>query len=82
MSEENPYVVRIGTPLRDAAVDPQPEDHQAPVNAGRPGPDGNPHSGHVVATQAVSPRSGMPPAVAPDGVPLVPADADADVVDG
>jgi hypothetical protein len=42
-------VERVGTPLRDAAVDPRPEDFLPPINAGKPGPEGNPHSGNVVA---------------------------------
>lgn len=54
---------QIGTPLRDAAVDPRPGDHLAPVNAGKPGSDGNPHGGYVVSVQAHSPRSGNPPFV-------------------
>lgn len=60
MSGEN---IQIGTPLRDAAVDPQPGDHLAPVNAGFPGSDGNPHGPNVVSLQALSPRSGNPPYV-------------------
>lgn len=40
---EDPVVV--GSPLRDAAVDPQPEDFLAPVGAG----DGDPHGPDVVA---------------------------------
>lgn len=39
----------VGTPLRDAAVDPRPEDYLAPVNAGEPGPLGDPHGPHVVS---------------------------------
>jgi len=41
--------VQIGAPLRDAAVDPQPGDYLPPVNAGLPGPDGDPHGPNVVA---------------------------------
>ena len=41
--------VKVGTPLRDAAVDPRPEDFLPPVNAGKPGPEGNPHGPNVVA---------------------------------
>lgn len=55
--------IQLGTPLRDAAVDPRPEDYQAPANAGKPGPEGNPHGPNVVSVQAVSPRSGNPPFV-------------------
>lgn len=36
---------RVGTPLRDAAVDPHPEDYLAPVNAGQ----ADPHSSDVVS---------------------------------
>lgn len=38
---------RIGTPTRDAAVDPRPTDFLAPVNAGLPGEEGNPHGPNV-----------------------------------
>jgi hypothetical protein len=55
--------VRIGTPIRDASVDPRPEDRDAPVNAGRPGPEGNPHGSHVVSTQASTLPHGRVPAV-------------------
>lgn len=37
----------VGTPLRDAAVDPQPGDFLAPVNAGK----ANPHGPEVVAPE-------------------------------
>ena len=49
----------IGTPTRDAAVDPKEHDYQAPVNAGTD----DPHGPNVVSIQALSPRSGNPPAV-------------------
>lgn len=42
-------VVQMGSPLRDAAVDPAAGDYLPPRNAGRPGPDGNPHGTNVVA---------------------------------
>lgn len=42
-------LVQVGTPLRDAAVDPKPEDFLPPVNAGKEGPEGNPHGPNVVA---------------------------------
>ena len=32
--------VRVGTPIRDAAVDPQPGDFLAPVHAGQADPHG------------------------------------------
>ena len=38
----------VGTALRDAAVDPQPEDFLAPINAGKEGEEGNPHGANVV----------------------------------
>lgn len=41
-------VQKIGTPLRDGAVDPRPEDFLGPSNAGKPGELGNPHGPHVV----------------------------------
>lgn len=47
---------RLGGRLRDAAVDPRPGDASAPVNAGKPGPEGNPHGPHVRAPQALTPR--------------------------
>lgn len=39
--------VTIGTPLRDAAVDPEPGDYLAPVNAGK----ADPHGPRVVAPE-------------------------------
>lgn len=39
----------VGTALRDAAVDPAPVDFLAPVNAGKDGPEGNPHGSNVVS---------------------------------
>lgn len=62
---KTPAARRIGTPLRDAAVDPRPGDYLAPTNAGKPGPQGNPHSGHVVSLQAASPASGRTPETKP-----------------
>ncbi|MGS2640255.1 hypothetical protein [Streptosporangium sp. G12] len=47
-------VVQLGTPLRDAAVDPRPGDVNVPTNAGL----ADPHSPHVVAI-----RPGWPPIV-------------------
>lgn len=38
-----------GTPLRDAAVDPEPSDFLPPINAGLPGEAGNPHGPNVIA---------------------------------
>lgn len=59
--------LQLGSPLRDAAVNPRPEDYGVPVNAGKEGQKGNPHGPNVVSMQAVSPRSGNPPKV--DGEP-------------
>lgn len=56
-------MTRIGTPVRDAAVDPRPGDYLAPVNAGRPGQDGNPHGPHVVSLQPTTLPGGRIPAV-------------------
>lgn len=44
---QNP--TRVGTPLRDAAVDPAPGDFLPPVNAGLEGEEGNPHGPNVYA---------------------------------
>jgi hypothetical protein len=41
----------VGTRLRDAAVDPRPEDFLAPINAGKPGEEGNPHGPNVVSPE-------------------------------
>ncbi|WP_076260866.1 hypothetical protein [Intrasporangium flavum] len=41
----------VGTPLRDAAVDPKDGDFLAPTNAGTEGPEGNPHGPNVVSPQ-------------------------------
>ena len=38
-----------GTPLRDAAVDPEATDFLPPINAGLPGEEGNPHGPNVIA---------------------------------
>lgn len=56
---------RIGTDLRDAAVDPRPEDFLPPTNAGEPGQLGNPHGPTVIApeihgSQGVRPVKGGP----------------------
>ncbi len=40
---------RVGTRLRDAAVDPRPGDFLPPVNAGKSGEEGNPHGPNVYA---------------------------------
>jgi hypothetical protein len=36
----NDYETKVGTPLRDAAVDPKPEDFLPPTNAGQEDPHG------------------------------------------
>lgn len=47
---EQEGVIRIGTPLRDAAVDPRPGDASVPTNAGL----ADPHSPLVVAPEALT----------------------------
>ena len=42
---------QLGTELRDAAVDPRPEDFLAPTNAGAEGDAGNPHGPNVVSPE-------------------------------
>jgi hypothetical protein len=39
--------VRVGTPIRDGAVDPRDKDFLGPINAGKSGKKGNPHSTNV-----------------------------------
>ena len=51
LAQEETMTVQIGTPLRDAAVDPRPSDFLAPTNAGKPGPAGNPHGPNVVSPE-------------------------------
>lgn len=51
----------VGTPLRDAAVDPDPSDFLAPVNAG----DGNPHGPKVVSPEI---HASGPSGIRPGGV--------------
>lgn len=58
--------VQGGTPLRDAAVDPQPEDFLPPTNAGKEGPEGNPHGPTVVAPQ-IHASTGQPVVAGPVG---------------
>ena len=41
--------IHVGTPLRDAAVDPEAGDFGVPTNAGLPGEAGNPHGPNVVS---------------------------------
>lgn len=42
-------IEQVGTPLRDAAVDPEEGDFLPPTNAGKEGEAGNPHGPNVVA---------------------------------
>lgn len=42
---------RVGTRLRDAAVDPREGDFLPPVNAGKSGEEGNPHGESVYAPE-------------------------------
>lgn len=52
--------IRIGTPLRDAAVDPRPGDHEAPTNAGTADPHGR-DSVSIQATAAPTRSEGGDP---------------------
>ncbi|GII84592.1 hypothetical protein Ssi03_25820 [Sphaerisporangium siamense] len=56
--------VRLGTPLRDAAVDPRPEDFLPPSSAG----EADPHGPRVVSpgAHAVPPAPIVPGPVSPD----------------
>lgn len=63
--------IKLGSPLRDAAVDPQPGDHLAPANAGAEGQLGNPHGPSVVnpglpREQGPHPTGAPWPASSPD----------------
>lgn len=64
---QNP--TRVGTPLRDAAVDPAPGDFLPPVNAGKSGEEGNPHGPNVYSPE-IHASQGIRPvlegAVSPD----------------
>jgi hypothetical protein len=79
---ELPDVQRVGTDLRDAAVDPRDTDFLAPTNAGQ----ANPHGGEVVAPgiHAVGPGPIVPGTVgSPDYQAAKEADtAEAVLVDG
>lgn len=49
-----PDAIRVGSPLRDASVNPRPGDYLAPTNAGT----ANPHGPAVMAPElGESPRS-------------------------
>lgn len=64
--------IQFGSRLRDAAVDPEPGDFLAPINAGEEGELGNPHGPTVIAP-GIHGNQGMHP-VAPgpvDGDPAV-----------
>ena len=63
---------KTGTPLRDAAVDPLPEDYLAPTNAGAEGEAGNPHGPNVVNPEVHGSQGRRPILPGP-----VPADPDA-----
>lgn len=61
---------QLGTPLRDAAVDPKPTDFLAPINAGLEGEAGNPHGPNVVSpelhgSQGIRPVKAVPVEEAP-----------------
>lgn len=58
---------QVGSRLRDAAVDPHDTDFLAPSNAGKEGPEGNPHGPNVVnpeihasVGQAIAPGPVLP----------------------
>lgn len=53
-------LVQVGTELRDAAVDPKPEDFLAPTNAGKPGEEGNPHGPNVVSPEIHASQGNRP----------------------
>lgn len=67
---------RIGTRLRDAAVDPRPGDFLPPTNAGEPGELGNPHGPSVVSPE-IHASEGVRP-IRPDAVSSTPATQSAD----
>lgn len=57
--------VRVGSPIRDAAVDPKDKDFLEPINAGKKGKAGNPHGPNVVspeihASEGIRPVKGGP----------------------
>lgn len=65
----------VGTKLRDAAVDPRPEDYLPPTNAGQ----ANPHGPLVVSPEIEGPqgrRGTLPPTTAGSGTPSVPGDTE------
>jgi hypothetical protein len=51
---------QVGTPLRDAAVDPKASDYLPPTNAGEAGEIGNPH-GPTVISPEIHASQGMHP---------------------
>lgn len=53
----------VGTPLRDAAVDPEPGDFLPPINAGQ----GNPHGPAVISPEI---HASGPKGIVPGGVPV------------
>lgn len=68
--------VQIGTSLRDATVDPRPDDFLPPTNAGEPGELGNPH-GPTVVSPEIHASEGVRP-VRPSAVSSTPATQSAD----
>lgn len=62
---------RVGTRLRDAAVDPRPGDFLPPVNAGLSGEEGNPHGPNVYSPE-IHASQGLRP-VRPGAVAADPA---------
>ena len=67
--------VLLGTPLRDAAVDPEASDFLPPINAGEDGELGNPHGPSVISPE-IHGSQGMHP-VTPGAVSGTAATQDA-----
>ena len=57
---------QVGSRLRDAAVDPHEDDFLPPINAGKEGPEGNPHGPNVVSPEI---HGSVGQAIAPGPVP-------------
>lgn len=56
LAEEAGRAGQVGAPLRDAAVEPLVGGPFAPLNAGLPGPEGNPHGSQVTCIQVGTPE--------------------------
>ena len=66
---------RVGTPLRDGAVDPLPKDFLGPTNAGEEGQLGNPHGPTVVNPELHGVQDNRP--IRPGAVSSTPATQEA-----